>query len=83
MTATDRALAYLLKHGASDCFLVGNAVWPERAGRISANGGGGDYAAQMLLGRMKKAGLVQHAHSTGSTRWEITPAGARRAKGRK
>jgi hypothetical protein len=50
-------------------------VWPEREGRIAANGGGGDYAAQMLLGRLKKAGLVEHAPSDGSSRWRLSQKG--------
>ena len=31
--------------------------------------------AQMLLGRMKKAGLVCHAPSEGSSLWELTATG--------
>lgn len=78
LTTSQRALLYLYKdagyHGVS-CFDVGNAVWPDRTGRIAACGGGGDYAAQMLLGRMKKAGLVEHAPSEGSARWRLSQRG--------
>lgn len=41
---------------------------------MSSNGGG-DYAAQMLLGRLKKAGLVEYAPSEGSTRWRLSAKG--------
>ena len=60
--------------GAGD---VGGHIWPDRNGRIASSGGGGDYAAQMLLGRLKAAGLVEHAPSEGSTRWRITTKGRR------
>ncbi|HSX22399.1 MAG TPA: hypothetical protein VLE97_06440 [Gaiellaceae bacterium] len=78
LTASQRALLHLYldagRTGVS-CFDVGNAVWPDREGRIAANGGGGDYAAQMLLGRLKKAGLVEHAPSTGSSLWRLSQKG--------
>lgn len=80
LTASQRALIYLFKDAGRDgvsCFDVGGAVWPDRTGRIAANGGGGDYAAQMLLGRLKKAGLVEHAPSEGSSRWRLTTDGRR------
>ncbi len=72
------ACRYLAVHGPSSADLVGGAVWRDRPrGRVTSSGGGGDYAAQMLLGRMKAAGLVCHsrAHREGSTRWEVTPLG--------
>jgi len=62
------------------CFDVGGAVWPDRplrGGRGVSVNGGGDYAAQMLLGRLKKAGLVEHAPSEGSSRWRLSEAGLR------
>jgi hypothetical protein len=81
LTASQRALIYLHKdgdhHGVS-CFDVGNAVWPDRVirgGRGVSVNGGGDYAAQMLLGRLKRAGLVEHAPSEGSSRWRLTADG--------
>lgn len=83
-TATQRALIYLYEHagaagvGAID---VGYAVWGEtRSGRISSANGGGDYAAQMLLGRLKKAGLVEYAPSEGSTRWRLSRQGLQEIK---
>lgn len=80
VTIAQRALAYLYNHAGRagvSCFDVGNAVWPDRSGRIASGGGGGDYAAQMLLGRLKKAGLVEHAPSKGSSRWRLSAEGLR------
>jgi len=80
LTAAQRALLYLYRDADRDgvsCFDVGEAIWPDRTGRIAASGGGGDYAAQMLLGRLKKAGLVEHAPSEGSTRWRLSLKGLR------
>lgn len=77
VTASQRALIYLKKvdrEGAS-CFDVGGAVWPDRTGRIASASGGGDYAAQMLLGRLRKAGLVEYAPSEGSTQWRLSSKG--------
>ena len=84
-TASQRALVYLYKDtGGVSCFDVGNAVWPDREIRgghgVSVNGGG-DYAAQMLLGRLKKAGLVEYAPSEGSTRWRLSTLGLREVRG--
>lgn len=82
-TTTQRALMYLFSHAGHDgvsCFDVGGAVWPDRpvrSGRGVSSNGGGDYAAQMLLGRLKKAGLVETARSVGSSRWRLTPKGLR------
>jgi DNA-binding transcriptional regulator PaaX len=73
-----RALLYLYKDAGRDgvsCFDVGNAVWPDRTNRIASGSGGGDYAAQMLLGRLRKAGLVEHAPSEGSSRWRLSQKG--------
>jgi len=53
---------------------VGQAVWPDGKCRIPSTGGG-HYAAQMLLGRMRKQGHVQTQHSEGSSVWEITTTG--------
>jgi hypothetical protein len=81
LSPRERALLYLYKDAGRagvSCFDVGSAVWPDRvvrSGRGVANGGGGDYAAQMLLGRMKKAGLVEHAPSEGSSRWRLSQGG--------
>ena len=79
-TATQRALLCLYDGGYKgvSCGEVGAGVWPERECRpgrgVSVNGGG-DYAAQMLLGRLKKAGLVEYAAGEGSTRWRLSTKG--------
>ena len=62
---------------------VGDAVWPGgngRKGRVSAGTGGGDYAALMLLGRLRNRGLVagRTPSGEGSTRWYLTAAGMTR-----
>jgi hypothetical protein len=79
LTTTQRVVLYLHKHGPSGCFEVGEAI-DNRRGRISANGGGGDYAAQMLLGRMRKAGLVRVGNYDGSSKWELTQPGLQLAR---
>lgn len=78
VTTTDRVLAYLAKASVACAGDVGTVI-DNRHGRISSSGGGGDYAAQMLLGRMKKAGLVEYAPSEGATLWRLTAAGKKRA----
>lgn len=52
----------------------------KRKGRIASSNGGGDYAAQMLLGRMRKAGLVRGTlpsadYQRGATVWVLTAKG--------
>lgn len=73
------ACRYLAAKGPQPADLVGAFVWKgKKRGKTTSMGGGGDYAAQMLLGRMKKAGLVRHslAHADGSsTLWEVTASG--------
>lgn len=84
-TTAQRALMYLFSYAGPhrdgvSCFDVGNAVWPDRVirgGRGVSVNGGGDYAAQMLLGRLKRAGFVEHAPSDGSSRWRLTEKGLR------
>ena len=79
MTTTQRVLRFLLKHGPSDCSTIGTVI-DNRHGRISAATGGGDYATQMLLGRMRKAGLVRTIVSEGSSRWDVTSRGRQEAQ---
>lgn len=79
-TVTQRVLLCLYDsgHGGLAAGEVGSAVWPDRlihGGRGVSVNGGGDYAAQMLLGRLKKAGLVEYAPSEGSTRWRLSTKG--------
>ena len=74
LSTTQKVILFLHKHGPSDCSSIGTVI-SNRRGRVTAATGGGDYAAQMLLGRMKKAGLVRHATSERSTLWELTATG--------
>ena len=71
VTTTVLVLRYLRDNGPSYSSAIGAVIRNRRGRRVSASGGG-DYAAQMLLGRMKKAGLVQHAPSDGSSVWRLT-----------
>ena len=85
MTATQRALLCLHKGGYNGVSSgeVGEAVWPDRVihfGRGVSSNGGGDYAAQMLLGRLKKEGLVEYAPSEGSTRWRLSTNGLQKVR---
>lgn len=85
LTATQRALVCLHDGGYNGLSAgeVGASVWPERECRpgrgVSVNGGG-DYAAQMLLGRLKKAGLVEYATSEGSSRWRLSTKGRNKVR---
>ena len=84
-TATQRALLCLHEGGYNGVSSgeVGEAVWPDRVihfGRGVSSNGGGDYAAQMLLGRLKKAGLVEYAASEGSTRWRLSATGLQKVR---
>lgn len=75
-SAAQRACAFLAAHGPQSADAVGAEVWKGRPrGRTTSSGGGGDYAAQMLLGRLRKAGLVRVVPSEGSSRWDVTPRG--------
>jgi len=77
------ACRYLAANGPATADMVGAIVWKgKERGKTTSSGGGGDYAAQMLLGRMKKAGLVQHARFEGATRWEVTALGRAEAASR-
>ena len=85
MTATQRALLCLHEGGYNGVSSgeVGEAVWPDRVirfGRGVSSNGGGDYAAQMLLGRLKKEGLVEYAASEGSTRWRLSTSGLQKVR---
>lgn len=78
MSATDHVLHLLYTGRSMGCADIGGAIWPDRkTSGVSCNGGG-DYPAQMLLGRMRKAGLVRVELGDGSSKWIITPAGKTR-----
>lgn len=70
-----KALEILRDIGPASCSSFGARMWPDRETSGVANQGGGDYPAQMLLGRLKKRGFVRHADSQGSSLWELTEEG--------
>lgn len=72
---TVRALIVLASFGehGTGCSNFGAGYFRgERSGHVVANHGGGDYAAQMMLGRLRKQGLVRVANGPGSSTWELT-----------
>jgi hypothetical protein len=70
----DRAVL-ILHRGPMTAGEFGAAMWPGRTGRITSSSGGGDYAAQMLLGRLRAKGIVRTTLDPGATRWELTSRG--------
>lgn len=77
-TKTERAIVILAEagHNGLSADMFGALLWAnEKRGQTSSNGGGGDYAAQMMLGRLRKQGLVRTKHTEGSSVWEVTPFG--------
>lgn len=51
---------------------------PDRTSKASSMGGGGDYGALMLLGRLKSAGYVCGVHNgfvQAASRWRLTTNG--------
>lgn len=69
-----------LLDGPTAADVVGAKLWPNRTSKATSMGGGGDYAAQMLLGRLRKAGLARVVSGDGSSRWALTPNGQRVAR---
>lgn len=61
--------------------IFGAKMWPEGKGRV-ANHGGGAYGAQMMLGRLRKAGYARVADADGSSRWELTDEGKKMCRPR-
>jgi hypothetical protein len=75
-TAAERAaLALLRDKGPQPADAVDQHVWPNAPGRRISSNGGGTYASQMLLGRMRQQGWVRVQHGEGSSIWEIRPGG--------
>ena len=74
---TYSALVILANGGPMDAGTFGADLWRNRKrGRVSSVNGGGDYAAQCFLGRLRKLGLARTTDDNeGSSRWEITPKG--------
>lgn len=89
-SVSDRAIVYLAQAqrdslAGLSAGILGALLWADRRqGRVSAVQGGGDYAAQMLLGRLRKQGLVcvvsDDRCGAGSSMWTTTPSGAQRAE---
>lgn len=79
-SGTERRAIHALAASPTSAGLVGQAVWPDRKRPGIANHGGGDYAAQMLLGRLRRRGLVRVLRGAGSSVWELTAAGERAAR---
>lgn len=76
--AESRALSVLSGAGRDglSASIVGAVAWPHRTGRRFSANGGGDYAAQMLLGRLRRRGFVAVVRGgEGSSMWELTAAG--------
>lgn len=69
LTEVERSALQLLAKQASTSSEVGEHVWPERAERKVR------FAAQMLLGRLRRRRLCAALSTTGSTVWAIEPAG--------
>lgn len=74
---TYNAIVILVGRGPMSADDFGGDLWRGRKrGRTTSSGGGGDYAAQMLLGRLRRAGLAEHAPGyEGATRWQATAKG--------
>lgn len=76
MSPTTLRALRALEAGPLDCSTFGAKLWgAERRGRVSAVQGGGDYAAQCYLGKLRKRGLVEVEWGEGSSSWVLTKAG--------
>jgi hypothetical protein len=73
---TYNALVILTGRGPMSADMFGVELWRgKKRGKTTSMGGGGDYGAQMFLGRLKSLGYARTTHTEGSSRWEATPAG--------
>lgn len=74
-----RALEILHTAGRDgiDAGSFGAELWRDvvRRERISSVNGGGDYAAQNYLGKLRKEGLAETCTNEGSSRWRLTSKG--------
>lgn len=76
LTEAERRAIEYLRRGPQTAGMVGTAVWGDsRRGRVVSASGGGDYAAQMLLGRLRKKGLVETTMAEGASQWRLTAKG--------
>lgn len=70
------ALVILLGDGPMVAVDFGARLWGDRKrGKTTSMGGGGDFGAQMFLGRLRRLGFARTTHDPGSSRWEITAIG--------
>lgn len=70
------ALVILTGRGPMSADDFGGDLWRDKKrGRTTSSGGGGDFGAQMFLGRLRRLGFAQTTHDPGSSRWEATGAG--------
>jgi hypothetical protein len=79
MNATARALLVFAAFGKDGACAAnfGAKMWPTSTRKATSMGGGGDYAAQMMLGRLRKAGFVQVQSGSITSIWELTALGRR------
>jgi hypothetical protein len=75
--ASRKLLVYLLEHGPSTAAEAGAEVYTI-AGRPQRGSASAEFAASMLLGRMRKRGLVELAEHGDGQLWTLTDL-ARRA----
>jgi hypothetical protein len=75
MKTVDRALALLAHYGNMTAGELGARLWPGRRSRGVSSNGGGDYAAQMLLGRLRKRNFVGTIYGSGASVWAVTRDG--------
>lgn len=76
VTPTERSVLRLLARGPRYAREVDAHAWPDAGSQRAAVTGGGCYAAQMLLGRMRRCGWCRTRNEgAGASLWEITDAG--------
>lgn len=80
--AMRRALNILYCQPPMAASSFGAEMWPDRTSKGYSMGGGGDYAAQMLLGRLRAKGWAQVVRGEGSSCWELTMAGRKMCRPR-
>lgn len=70
------ALVILTGRGPMSADDFGCDLWRDmKRGKTTSSGGGGDFGAQMFLGRLRRLGFAQTTHDPGSSRWEATSVG--------
>lgn len=73
VTPIARGVLQLLARGPRYAREVDAHAWPDAGGQRAAVTGGGCYAAQMLLGRMRRRGWCRTRYEgAGASLWEIS-----------